>query len=119
MKRSFYLKMKLISRTFIILFFALVFVNLIYQLGLVTGKNKERIDKACVDPRVLSRWEHTLELAETICVDVQKSQLDTISQNSNDLVKQAEEKTEQWRKSYFWCEDRIKKLNTNNYEDSN
>lgn len=109
MKRSFYLNMKNIDKG-IAIALLIICANLIWHNGIVEGGRRERGDKSCVAPEVLKKWEHTLEIAEAICVDVQQSQLDSINQNSNDRIKMAEEKTEQWKKSYFWCEERIKNL---------
>jgi len=118
MRLSFSMKMKPINKGAIIALL-IIAANLIYHQGIMVGRVRELADKSCVDPMVLRKWEHTMELAEAICVDVQQNQLDSIKKGSDEKIKMAEEKTEQWKKSYFWCEDRIKKLNTNNYENSN
>lgn len=88
-----------------------VIIILVYQFGLITGKLKQQNSQVCISEIAINQWQKTLSVAEAICVDIQENQINTLKANYEELSKTADDKVEQWRKSYFWCEERIKNFN--------
>ena len=71
------------------------------NLCIVYGVMKERANKNCVGAEVLLTYERTLELANSICVDVQVNQLEEIKENYKNKVDTAEAEALKWKNYYL------------------
>ena len=68
------------------------------------GVLKERESRNCINPNDLLVWETALDTTQSVCVDVQKSQLDEIRKFHNEELKIAQEETEKWKNYYLYLQ---------------
>lgn len=78
------------------------------HLLVLHGAVKERAEKECVGAVAISNWEKTLNIAQSICVDTQKSQL---SELKNNYIKNAcRNFTNKFNINRFGCHNTIRNL---------
>lgn len=103
-----YKKDRIIFKVFVFVVM-IMFINMAYHLGLVTGKNRAEKNLSCVSQESIKQWKDTLEVTKAICLEIQPLQIDKLEKNYNKLIIASEEKTDYWKKSYYWCENRSNK----------
>ncbi len=90
---------------------ATVFTTICFLLGLtylgghvifLTGRLTQKADMACIGTYEMIQLENTLDIAQTICVDIQKNQLDEIKNKYKLDINSCQEDAKYWKDSYFW-----------------
>jgi len=83
----------------------ILFAGLVYlysHLMILGGVLKERAEKECVSAVAISNWEHTLKLAQDICIEGQKNYLTEIKSNYKEEIEEYKKDAKYWKDSYLW-----------------